>query len=91
MTLSTTPLKDAAAALEALAAGQTPDRTAALLVAAQYLDTLSTRAAPDRELLDAAAGLKTIATGGNLELDDVGRQRARALAAYVRGLEGKSA
>jgi hypothetical protein len=31
--------------------------------------------------MDAAAGLRTIATGGTLELDEAGRQRAKALAA----------
>jgi hypothetical protein len=80
----TPPLEDAAAALEALAAGETPDRTGALLVAAQHLDALCTRGLADRELLDAATGLKAIATGGVLNLDDAGRQRARAVAAYVQ-------
>src|SRR6516162_3472752 len=65
-TQMTPALEDAAAALEALAAGETPDRTAALLVAAQHLDTLCTRGLADCELLDAAAGLKAIATGGVL-------------------------
>jgi len=83
-TQMTPALEDAAAALEALAAGETPDRTAALLVAAQHLDTLCTRGLADRELLDAAAGLKAIATGGVLNLDNAGRQRARAVAAYVQ-------
>ena len=89
-TQMTPALEDAAAALEALAAGETPDRTAALLVAAQHLDTLCTRGLADRELLDAAAGLKAIATGGVLNLDNAGRQRARPLATYVRSLERKA-
>jgi hemolysin D len=44
----TAALKDAAAALEALAADETSDRTAALLMVAQHLDTLCTRASADR-------------------------------------------
>jgi hypothetical protein len=56
----TPPLEDAAAALEALAAGETPDWTAALLVAAQHLDTLCTRGPADRELLDAATDTRAL-------------------------------
>jgi hypothetical protein len=82
----TDALEEAADALEALAAGRTSDRTIALLVAAQRLDSLCTCGAADRELIDAAAGLKTIATGGALELDETGRRRAAALAAHVRNL-----
>jgi hypothetical protein len=82
----TDALLDAAEALEALAAGHMPDRTTALLVAAQRLDSLCTCGAADRELLDAAAGLKMIATGGTLALDEAGRRRAAALAAHVRKL-----
>ena len=81
----TQALQEAAAALEALAAGRAPDpRT--VLVAAQSLDALCAQGPADRELLDAAAGLKTIATGGTLELDEAGRRRARVLAAHVRKL-----
>jgi hypothetical protein len=82
----TDALEDAAAALEAVAAGRTSERTTALLVAAQRLDNLCTRGVADREQLDAAAGLKTIATGGTLALDEAGRRRAAALAAHVRNL-----
>jgi hypothetical protein len=82
----TDALQDAAEALEVLAAGRMPERTTALLVAAQHLDSLCTCGHADRELLDAAAGLKTIATGGTLALDDTGRKRAAALAAHVRKL-----
>ena len=48
------------------------------------------RGLADRELLDAAAGLKALATGGVLNLDNAGRQRARTLATYVRSLERKA-
>jgi hypothetical protein len=82
----TDALQDAAAALEALAACRTPDRTIALLVAAQRLHSLCTCGPADRELLDAAAGLRTLATGGALALDDIGRRRAAVLAAHVRNL-----
>ena len=81
----TEALQQAAAALEAVAAGRTPDRTT-LLIATLSLDALCARGLADRELLDAAAGLKTIATGGTLELDEGGRRRARVLAAHVREL-----
>jgi hypothetical protein len=84
----TDALLDAAEALEALAAGHLPERTTALLVAAQRLDSLCTCGTADRELLDAAAGLKTLAMGGALALDDAGRKRAAALAAHVRKLAG---
>ena len=33
---------------------------------------------------DAAAGLETLATGGTVELDAAGRERAAKLAALVR-------
>jgi hypothetical protein len=41
-------------------------------------------AASNRDILDAAAGLNIIATGGTLDLDDAGRHRARELAQAVR-------
>jgi hypothetical protein len=71
----TDALLDAAEALEALADGGTPDRTTALLVAAQTLDGLCTRGPADRELLDAAAGLKTIATGGTASVNIRSKRR----------------
>jgi hypothetical protein len=37
-------------------------------------------------MLDAAAALEEVATGGALDLDETGRTRAAALAAAVRAL-----
>ena len=62
--------EDAAATLDALAAGAAPDRTRAI-VGALALDAL-TWATSSRDILDAAAGLAIIATGGTLDLDDAG-------------------
>jgi hypothetical protein len=76
-------LESAAAVLDALAAGRVPDR-AAVLAGALALNTWCSRRAPDRDLKDAAAGLETLATGGALDLDATGRQRAANLAAILR-------
>jgi hypothetical protein len=76
-------LSDAAAVLNDLAAQ--PDR-ARLIAAALALDTLIKTTTPSRDLLDAAAGLQVLATGGTLDLDDAGRSRARKLADTVRQL-----
>lgn len=76
-------LVDAALVLDALAAGDTPDQ-ARLLSGALALDALVRKGLADRDLLDAAAGLETIATGGILDLDAVGRGRAATLAVAVR-------
>jgi hypothetical protein len=75
-------LEDAAATLDALAAGATPDRTRDI-VGALALDAL-TWSTTSRDILDAAAGLGIIATGGTLDLDALGRRRARQLAHAVR-------
>jgi hypothetical protein len=72
-----------------LAAGRVPDSTA-LLVGAQALARLSASAPADRDLLDAAHGLKMLATGGTLELDEAGRVRAKTLAARLRKLSDHS-
>jgi hypothetical protein len=79
-------LEDAARVLDSLAAGEIPDRTAAI-VGALALDALPWTL-PGRDLLDAAAGLAIIATGGVLELDEAGRFRARHLAKAVRAISG---
>ncbi|MGP0092317.1 MAG: hypothetical protein ACLPKB_20505 [Xanthobacteraceae bacterium] len=76
-------LLDAVSVLDDLAAGRAPDR-ARLLAGALALDTLRRSGSPDRAILDAAAGLEAIATGGSLDLDETGRARASALAAAVR-------
>ena len=78
-------LLDAALALDELAAGGAPGHSH-LIAGALALDTLMLRGIADRDLADAALGLKALATGGRLELDDVGRARAAALAAAVRRL-----
>jgi hypothetical protein len=75
----------AAAVLDELAAGNQPDR-ARLIAAALALDTLIKTTTPSRDLLDAAAGLQVLATGGTLDLDDAGRSRARKFADTVRQL-----
>jgi len=75
----------AATALEALAAGEAPD-PADVLAGALALERLC--AAPDapREMQDAAAGFKRLASGGALDLDVAGLARARKLAAQLRAL-----
>jgi hypothetical protein len=84
MNTSPLPLHEAAAVLDTLAAGRVPDR-AAVLAAALALSTHCNREAhPSRDMLDAAAGLETLATGGTLDLDATGRQRAAKLAQIVR-------
>lgn len=83
MNLPLARLRDAAAVLDALALGCIPDRTA-LLSAAIDLNTYCQGIDASRDLLDAAAGLETLATGGTLDLDATGRQRVRKLAQIVR-------
>jgi hypothetical protein len=79
-------LNDAALVLDALAEGTQPDR-ARLIAAALALDTLLIKTTmPSRDLLDAAAGLQVLATGGTLDLDEAGRLRARQFAETVRQL-----
>ena len=75
----------AAAVLDELAAGNQPDR-ARLIAAALALDTLIKTTTPSRDLLDVAAGLQILATGGTLDLDEAGRNRARKFADTVRQL-----
>ena len=83
MNLPLARLRDAAAVLDALALGRIPDRTA-LLSAALDLDTYCHGIDASRDLLDAAAALETLATGGTLDLDATGQQRAMKLAKVVR-------
>lgn len=83
MNLPLARLRGAAAVLDALALGRIPDRTA-LLSAALDLDTYCHGIDASRDLLDAAAALETLATGGTLDLDATGRQRAMKLAKVVR-------
>jgi hypothetical protein len=83
--LNTPILHQAASVLDELAAGIQPDR-ARLIAAALALDTLIKTTTPSRDLLDAAAGLQILATGGTLDLDETGRLRARQFADTVRQL-----
>jgi hypothetical protein len=78
-------LLDAAVALDDLAAGRAPDR-ARLLAGVLALDTLRRAGGADRDMLDAAAALEAIATGGALDLNETDRARAGRLAAAVRAL-----
>jgi hypothetical protein len=73
--LNTPILHEAAGVLDELAAGIQPDR-ARLIAAALALDTLIKTTTPSRDLRDAAAGLQILATGGTLDLDKTGRNRA---------------
>jgi len=75
----TTSLQEAAYVLDVLASGRSPDQ-AALRAAALALDTFSQAGAAGRDLLDAAAALKTLATGRTVKLDDAGRHRAALVA-----------
>ena len=77
--MSSTREGPAANVLDYLAAGIQPDR-ARLIAAALALDTLIKTTTPSRDLLDAAAGLQILATGGTLDLDETGRNRARKFA-----------
>jgi hypothetical protein len=84
--MSVTGLLDAAEALDALADGQQPDRTT-VIVGALALSALRWSTLSD-DIFAAAHGLAIIATGGTLDLDDVGRRRARHLARVVRATAG---
>jgi hypothetical protein len=83
--MSISGLEDAAITLDALAAGTAPDRARAI-AGALALDALIVFLpwAASLDLLDAAAGLRIIATGGSLDLNGAGRCRARQLAEAVR-------
>jgi hypothetical protein len=78
-------LLEAAYALDELAAGRPPVHER-LVAGALALDTLMRQGRLDRDLQDAALGLKTLATRGSLELDARGRARAARLAQAVRAL-----
>jgi hypothetical protein len=75
-------LQDAVEILNDQAAGRPLTDNAKLIAAALALETAS-HGSSDRDLLDAAHGLRTLATGGQLDLDEAGRQRAKDLAAAV--------
>ena len=69
--------------LDALASGRIPHRTA-MLSAALDLNTYCQGIDASRDLLDAAAGLKTLVNWERIDLDATGRQRATKLAQVVR-------
>jgi hypothetical protein len=80
---STMTLLDAAAVLDDLANGREPSRTRAI-TGALALQRLNLNEQSDRDLLDAEAGLKVIAAGGELGLDSIGRERSSDLERAVR-------
>jgi hypothetical protein len=83
--MSDAGLLDAATVLDALAARTQPDR-ARVIAGALALDTLTKTTTASPDLLDAAAGLQIIATGGTLDLDEAGLLRAHRFAEAVRQL-----
>ncbi|TBR77026.1 MAG: hypothetical protein EPN64_04715 [Burkholderiaceae bacterium] len=76
-------LEDAVLCLEAQAKGEIPDHRL-VVSGALALDTLILLGIASRDIQDAAAGLRIVAEGGTLALDDSGRARASILAADVR-------
>lgn len=76
-------LLDAAAVLDAQAEGRTPDR-AGVVAGALALDSLCLKRDIDRDIRDAAVGLRILAEGGALDLDESGRARAARLAKLIR-------
>lgn len=75
-------LADAIYALTEIAAGRTPEQSR-LVAGALALDTIGLRGGASQDVLDAAAGLNLMATGGTLDLDAQGRGRAKHLADAV--------
>jgi hypothetical protein len=75
-------LADAVYALTEIGQGRTPERSR-LLAGALALSAVVQHGEPDRDLLDAVAGLNAWAAGG-LELDDRDRARAGFLAEVVQ-------
>jgi hypothetical protein len=76
-------LEHAAQALEALAEGRAPEHSS-VLAGALALKGLAFRTT-GRDIFDALSGLETLATGGTLDLNSAGRERAGKLAEIVRG------
>lgn len=76
-------LEHAAVTLEALANDRVPEK-ASVLAGALALKRLAFRTT-GRDIFDALSGLETLATGGTLELNSAGRERAGKLAEIVRG------
>lgn len=78
-------LHDAAEVLRDLANARPVENRSRLIAGALALST-ATYSCDDRELADAAIGLRVLATGGTLDLDEAGRRRAAFLATVVDGL-----
>jgi hypothetical protein len=78
-------LQDAVKVLRDQAAGRPLTDKSQVIAAALALEA-ATLGTSSRDLLDAVAGLMTLATGGALELDQLGRERAAHLAAVVAAL-----
>lgn len=76
-------LHAAADALESLAAGQTPFASD-VMSGALALQALVEAGQADVDLVDAVAGLETLATAQGLDLDASGRAHAAELASKVR-------
>ena len=76
-------LLDAAYCLDELSVGRMPDRDR-LLAGARALHTRRLMDTADHNLIDAAAGLEALATGGKFYLSEHGQARAAILAALVR-------
>lgn len=75
-------LLHAANVLEAQARGQTPAATD-LLAGALALDTFALTS-DDRDIQDAATGLRNLVSGIQMDLDQSGRDRAALLAEKIR-------
>jgi hypothetical protein len=83
-------LIDASHCLTELAAGRTPERLF-VLTGALALDELRARTVFSRDLIDAAEGLAILARGGNLQLNEEGRERAAFLANLVQAADHRAA
>jgi hypothetical protein len=81
---------DASHCLAELAAGRTPERLF-VLTGALALDELRARTVFSRDLIDAAEGLAILARGGNLQLNEEGRERAAFLANLVQAADHRAA
>jgi len=76
-------LLDAAYCLDELSVGRMPDQDR-LIAGAMALHTRRLMGTADHNLLDAAAGLEALASGGRFDLSEHGQTRAAVLAALVR-------
>lgn len=78
-------LQDAVEVLRDLANVRPVENRSCLIAGALALST-ATYTCADPDLADAAIGLRLLATGGTLDLDETGRRHAAFLAAVVEGL-----